>query len=150
MFLRVIYLVADQSKLLLPSGQIQLVSSIWLDLYSKFRQLPQNDKLKKLQAKSPHPRSSLIEWLSRWKKQLATKCSKSVFLSSVVLVSESHEFSLFRLNFSPKTSLNIPSFRKVLSLILKTPCLVFVNFLQAHRAFTLKGIILEIYQTTNA
>ena len=44
MFLRVIYLVADQSKSLWSSGQIWLAISIWSDLYSNFRQLPRNDE----------------------------------------------------------------------------------------------------------
>ena len=44
MFLRVIYLVADQSKSLWSSGQIWVAISIWSDLYSNFRQLPRNDE----------------------------------------------------------------------------------------------------------
>lgn len=42
-------------------------------------------------------------------------------------VGKSFDISLFRLQFSPKTSLNIPSLHCVLSLILKTICVVFIE-----------------------
>ena len=61
---------------------------------------------------------------------------------------------LFLVNVSPKTSLNIPSLRRMLFLILKTTCVVFletfVNFGRLTGAFTLEGIIMEICTTTSA
>ena len=66
---------------------------------------------------------------------MATERGYSVPVVSCACVGKSLEFSLFRLNFSPQNSLNIPSFNIVLSLKLKKTCVVFletfVNFLQA-------------------
>ena len=59
-------------------------------------------------------------------------------LSAAVLV-RVFIFLFFHLIFAPKTSLNVPSLCKMLSLILKTTCKVsletFVNFLLVYRSF---------------
>ena len=59
--------------------------------------------------------------------------------AGISCVGECDYFSLFRLSFSPKASLNIHSLRSMLSLILKTTWAVFqvtfVNFLQAYKGF---------------
>ena len=64
------------------------------------------------------------------------------------------DFLIFRLNVSPKTSLNISSLHRMLSLILKTTCVVFlekfVNLCRLTGAFAVEGIIMEIYTTTRA
>ena len=61
---------------------------------------------------------------------------------------KSLDFSLVCLNFSPKTSLNFPFLPKMLSLVLKKTCVVFlesfVNFYRLTRAFNLKGIDKEV------
>ena len=67
-------------------------------------------------------------------KRAATKRGNNLFVVSCG--GKSFDFSLFRLNLSPKTSLNIPSLRNLLSLIVKTTCVVFletfVNFSQVY------------------
>ena len=69
----------------------------------------------------------------------ARHLSAGILISVVSGVVKFFYFSSFRLNFSPKISLNIFSLQWILFLILKTTCVVFletfVNFLQACRGF---------------
>ena len=94
--------------------------------------------------------SYLIDWATIPKEK-----ARQQSLSVVSCVGKRVEISLFRLNFSPNTSLDIPSLHNMSSLILKKNVhgvsRNFCEFFQANnRAFILRGIIMEIYTTTNA
>ena len=71
-------------------------------------------------------------------------------LSVVRFLGERFVFSLFRLKFSPNTSLDIPSLHNMLSHTQKNVHGVSRDVCEFFGAFILRGIIMEIYTTTSA
>ena len=83
--------------------------------------------------------SSLIDNLQRLSRILSAATKRGRFNSIVSCFLKCFYFSLLRLNFRQKNITKFPSLHSMLSLILKTTCVLFLetflNFLQAYRGF---------------